>query len=107
MVQKSRIIKGYTVRNFSSTLIPFHLLTLPVGTPRALLCVLPEVVYRHTSQHRYYLLTLAPIFFFLYIFEALSILAYKELLHPFVDLCNIHLYAYTLIYITSPLKVDS
>lgn len=109
VVQKSKIMKGYTVKSFSSTLIPFHLLSLPVGTHHYFLCLLPEKVYWHASRDRCYLRTLAPIFFYFedtHLWSSLYINISGAAL-SFCRPCNTHLYGCNLTCRINPLKVDN
>ena len=109
VVQKSKIMKGYTVKSFSSTLIPLHLLSLPVGTHHYFLCLLPEEVYWHTSRDRCYLCTLAPIFFYFedtHLWSSFYINISGAAL-SFCRPCNTHLYGCNLTCRINPLKVDN
>lgn len=109
VVQNSKIMKGYTVKSFSSTLIPLHLLSLPVGTHHYFLCLLPEEVYWHTSRDRCYLCTLAPIFFYFedtHLWSSFYINISGTAL-SFCRPCNTHLYGCNLTCRINPLKVDN
>lgn len=76
--------------------IPFHLLRVPVGSHITCVCFQtykPIQMYQHTLHLSLFPLKIS-------IFEALSISAYKELLHHVLDPCYVLLYGFTLISIS-------